>query len=693
MVEVLHDTPFLEVRDLHVSFAEGDRQFAALDGVSFQVRRGRTLCLVGESGCGKSLTAKAILQVMGDNARIGQGGIWLCRDGREHIDIAALDPRGSAIRSIRGNDIAMIYQEPMSALSPLYTIGDQISEVLRWHGNTSRSEAREEAIAVLRAVGMPAPEKRFDAYSFELSGGQRQRAMIAMALVGRPQLLIADEPTTALDVTTQAVILDLLRERQQAQGMAMLFITHDLGVVSEVADDVAVMYMGRIVESGPVAQVLSDPRHPYTRGLLASRPSVTGRRRERLETIPGTVPHLHNRPSGCAFFARCGHRRPGECDRQAPPPRQLAEARQAACWALDEEGRLQAAETREAAVARRRPDYTCPPLLKVRGLKKHFLQGGGLFTRPRRVRSLDGVSFDIWPGETLGLVGESGCGKSTLGQTVIGLHSPSEGNVFVSSEGNDVDLAALPPAARRRHWRDIRMVFQDPNGSFNPRLTVYDILAEVLSVAGESRPAIASRVHEVMRMVGLDTAYLDRHAHAFSGGQRQRIGIARALASRPRLIIADEPVSALDVSVQAQILNLLRDLQAELGLSYLFISHDLSVVRHISDRVAVMYAGQVVELAPTEELFSAPRHPYTRALLNAVLEPTAARRTERQRLGGSVPDPAAFPEGCRFHPRCPLASDECRHAPPPLAASGSGRDVACFHPLLAAEPARPMEPA
>lgn len=679
----------LSVRDLTVSFeVETGGTLRALDGVSFDVPRGKTLCLVGESGCGKSVTAKALLRLLADNASIDAGEMLFDRP-QGVLDLAQMDVTGREPRAIRGEEIAMIYQEPMAALSPLYSIGDQIAEVLRWHHGTPRKAARAKAIEMLRKVGMPNPEARVDAYSFELSGGQRQRAVIAMALIAGPRLLIADEPTTALDVTTQAGILDLLRGLQRDTGMSMVFITHDLGVVAEIADEVAVMYMGRVVERGPVEQVLRDPRHPYTRGLLASRPSTRGARVGRLNAIPGAVPHLANRPTGCAFAARCAHARPGLCDVQLPDEAQLSNAgHHAACHALDVEGHLPVLpQRRTSAPPRPAPDYSQAPILEVRDLSKRFAKGGGLFRKPTAVRALNAVSFDLYPGETLGLVGESGCGKSTLGRTLIGLHAASEGTVTLREGAQTTEVTQLTEAGRRAVWQRIRMVFQDPQGSFNPRMTVFDIVAEVLRTAGRARAEIAPRVQEVMQLVGLDAHFLDRFPHAFSGGQRQRIGIARALAPEPQIVIADEAVSALDVSVQAQVLNLFADLQARLGLSYVFVSHDLSVVRHISDRVAVMYAGSIVELAPTEALFAAPRHPYTRCLLDAVLEPDRAQSPQTPATDSQieVPDPAALPKGCAFAARCPRASALCRDMAPVLDAVPDPlvSRVACHHPLLA----------
>ncbi len=585
----------LGIRDLAVAFGGDSGRQRALDGVSFDIRRGETVCLVGESGCGKTVTAKTILRVLGRNAFIEAGVVDYRRDDGCRLDLAALPENDRHLMSIRGNEISMIYQEPMSAMSSMYTVGNQISEVLIRHRRCSRAEARRAAVATMGSVGIPEPERRFDAYTFELSGGLRQRAMIAQALVCEPRLLIADEPTTALDVTTQAVILDLLHDLQRERGMSMLFITHDLGVVAEIADRVVILYLGQVAEHGPVELVLTDPRHPYTAGLLASVPSLTLTAAGSLPAIPGTVPNLEDRPAGCPFVTRCTQAIETLCASVPPDATDLGSGRYASCH-LHAEG-IPVTRTIAGSTAPASPngvDRSTPPLLSVRKLSTHFPIRTGMTNRTvRTVRAVNEVSFDLWPGETMGLVGESGCGKTTLAHTVVGLTRPTAGTIRYG----DQDLAARAGGQRTR-WSEVRLVFQDPFGSLNPRMTAFDIVAEVLRVAGHDRSAIEARVRQAFAQAELPESFLKRYPHAFSGGQRQRIGIARALASRPRLIVADEPVSALDVSVQAQILNLLRDLQASLDLTYLLISHDLGVVANLSDRVAVMYAGRIVELAP-----------------------------------------------------------------------------------------------
>jgi peptide/nickel transport system ATP-binding protein len=675
----------LEVQNLQTHFFTTEGIVKAVDGVDFSIPRRKTLCVVGESGCGKSITARSILQVVDSPGRIVGGNILFRPEPGREINLAALNPRGPEIRAIRGKDITMIFQEPMTSLSPLYTIGNQIMEAILWHLPISRQEARERAIQALAKVGIPKPQERIDAYTFSLSGGMRQRAMIAMALVCEPKLLIADEPTTALDVTTQATILDLIRDLQQEMGMSVMFITHDLGVVAEIADEVAVMYLGVIVERGPVEAIFEDPKHPYTRALLRSIPRFGVSRQTRLNAIRGGIPHPLNRPRGCPFHTRCDFAVPGICDQVTPPAITLADGRQVRCLIYSDthpvnaEGRAPVVET--ASVN----PQTAPSeqvLLEITDLKMHFPITRGLFNRTvGYVKAVDGVSFAIHQGETLALVGESGCGKTTLGHTLLRLYNPTAGKMlYRDAANNTVDLAKLNLHALKPVHREIRMIFQDPHSSLNPRLPVLEIIGESLKVNGlASGAALESRVNTLLQKVGLRPEYIRRYPHAFSGGERQRIGIARALAPDPKLVVADEPVSALDVSVQAQILNLLKDLQSEFGLTYLFISHNLSVVAHISDRVAVMYVGKIVELAPTVSLFENPLHPYTEALLSAVLKPDPRARKDsgRIRLEGEVADPANPPPGCAFHPRCRYAQDRCRVETPALRAIGPDHLAAC----------------
>lgn len=523
----------LDINDLSVAFPSG----AALSGVNLSVAKGQTVALVGESGSGKTLTARSILRVLPKGAKVTGGVIQLAG-----LDVATLAENDPRLMKIRGGIVGMIYQEPMTALSEFYTIGNQIEETLIQHGS-NRKDARARALEMLRAVAMPEPEARMEAYIFELSGGQRQRAMIAMALSTNPALLIADEPTTALDVTTQAVILKLLKRLQAEQDMAMIFITHDMSVVANVADHVVVMLNGEVVETGPVAKVLQAPKEDYTKALVAAVPS----------------------------------------------------------------GR--AGQFRRDKVAR----PTSAPILTIQNLSQQFKRATGLFRPPQVIKAVDDVSLTLSAGETLAVVGESGSGKTTLGRAVLGLTEPTAGTV--EHRLNDRPL-----------WQDVRMVFQDPMSSLNARMTVFDIIADPLRRAGERDPS--ARVFDLLERVGLNSDHATRYPHAFSGGQRQRIGIARAIAPEPKVIVLDEPVSALDVSVQARVLTLLADLQDELDMAYLFISHDLDVVASVADRVAVMHRGRIVETGPTHQIFAAPQHEYTQKLLSARLTLTPPTPTK-----------------------------------------------------------------
>ncbi|WP_226900118.1 ABC transporter ATP-binding protein [Nonomuraea phyllanthi] len=677
------EEPLLRIEGLRTHFFTSEGVLKAVDGVDLSVPAGKTVCLVGESGCGKSVTARSILQLVDKPGRIVGGSIrW-----NGATELATLDPAGEELRRVRGGEIGMIFQEPMASLSPMYTVGAQLSQALRLHRDLTKQEAREEGVALLRKVGIPNAEQRYDTYPFQLSGGMCQRVMIAIALCCDPALLIADEPTTALDVTTQARILDLMMDLRAQNDMAILFITHDLGVVAEVADEVAVMYLGRIVEHGTVEQIFSDPRHPYTRALLRSIPELRGSgARRRLTAIRGMVPSLRQVPAGCSFHTRCDHAVEGLCEVTPPPLRKYGEAHVASCH-LDEVPAAPAAPAAPVLQVTERvaAETAAEPLLRVEGLAKHYPIGGGLFRKPSGVvRAVDGVDLTILPGQTVGLVGESGCGKTTLGRCVARLADPTAGRILYRTEqGDEVDLATVTGARLKDFRRQIRVIFQDPFSSLNPRMTLQQIVGEPLRTHGiASGGELRDRVADMLTRVGLRPEYMQRYPHAFSGGQRQRVNIARALITGPRLVVADEPVSALDVSVRAQILNLLTDLQEELGLTYLFISHDLSVVEHISDRVTVMYLGKVVEDADTADLYRQPRHPYTEALMHAVPVPDPARRRERHafEIADDLPDPAAPPPGCRFHTRCAhVRAELCRTDVPELREYGERRSAACHH--------------
>jgi peptide/nickel transport system ATP-binding protein len=565
----------LTVRDLAISFDLPGGPVHAVRGASFRVPQGGAVALVGESGSGKTVISQAIMGILPASARITGGEILFAdpAEGGGAIDIAKLPANSAAMRKIRGGRISIIFQEPMSSLSPLHTIGNQIGEALHLHRRVDDATGRELVCEMLHLVGFPDPKRALSTYPFELSGGLRQRAMIAMALICRPALLIADEPTTALDVTIQAQILKLIRDLQAELGMTLLVITHDLGVVANLAEEVVVLYHGQIMESGPLEEIFADPRHPYLKALLRA------------------VPRFHMKP--------------GE---RLVPIREIA--------------------TADARLLRGRKEWppgaeAAGPLLSVSHLSKSFKRRrGALAGQAEKVLVVDDVSFDIARGECLGLVGESGCGKTTVSKMIMRALAPDAGTIAFNDAGKRIDVLALKGKALFDFRRKIQFVFQDPYGSLNPRMTVFDIIGEPLVIHGVGNErSRAETVKELMQLVGLDIRHLKRYPHSFSGGQRQRIGIARALALQPDLLICDEPVSALDVSIQAQVLNLLKDLQQKLGLTYLFISHNLAVVDYIADRIAVMCAGRLVELAPSATLFRSPVHPYTRTLLAAVPEP------------------------------------------------------------------------
>ena len=591
----------LTVRDLRVYLNVDAGTVKAVDGVSFRVPEGKTVALVGESGSGKSIVAQTIMGILPGVARIESGEILFADPERPGtvVDISRLDPRSSEMRALRGGRISIIFQEPMTALSPLHTIGNQIEEALALHSTLGPSERRAAAVEMLKHVGFPNPGRAIRSYPFELSGGLRQRAMIAMALVCRPALLVADEPTTALDVTIQAQILHLIKELQGEFQMAMLMITHDLGVVANVADEVVVMYHGKVMESGSVQTIFRDPRHPYLKALMRAVP--------RFSIAPG--------------------------ERLTP---------------------IREVQVGESSLigSRVRSESNAPgtPLLTVSGLNKCYETRKTSFFSKRDAgearKAVDNLSFDVRTGECLGLVGESGCGKTTTAKMILRSIRPDAGTITFNDAGRQRDVLALQGDELFSYRRKVQFIFQDPFGSLNPRMTAYDIISEPLVIHGIGDDAERyERVKELMMLVGLDVRYLRRYPHSFSGGQRQRIGIARALALGPDLLICDEPVSALDVSVQAQVLNLLRDLRATLNLTYIFISHNLAVVHYLADRIAVMCAGRLVELATRDELFRNPVHPYTKALLAAVPDPDLDRKLDFALLmEGKASEPDCWPE-------------------------------------------------
>src|SRR5262245_16084792 len=639
----------------------------AVDGVDFEITRGETFAIVGESGCGKTMTALSLMRLLPETGRIVSGSVELAG-----TDVLALPE--AAMREVRGRRMGMIFQEPATSLNPVLTIGTQIREVLERHTDLGGGAIGERVLALLESVGVPDAVRRAEEYPFQLSGGLKQRAMIAMALAAGPDLLIADEPTTALDVTIQAQVLELLRELQRKNGMAILLITHDLGIVAQMAHRVAVMYAGQFVEVAGAGGFFEAPQHPYSRKLFESLPRA-GQRGAELAVIKGQVPALTVEFRRCRFTDRCDFAF-DRCSAEAPGWTRIAEEHEVRCF-LRERERAGAALPGDAAPGAARVDPgRAVPLLSVRNLKVHFPIRKGLLKRTvGYVKAVDGVSLEIGARRTLGLVGESGCGKTTVGKSILQLIR-HEGDV----ELGGADLTHLRGAALRSRRRDFQIIFQDPYASLNPRMRVADILAEGMASLGieASAGARAKRVAEILDQVGLARDSVERYPHEFSGGQRQRIAIARALAVRPILIVCDEPTSALDVSVQAQILNLLKSLQRDLGLSYLFITHNIAVVDYLAHEVAVMYLGRIVERGTTDEVLRSPKHPYTQALLAAVPKIEAGGTREVLRLEGELPSPVNPPAGCHFNPRCPKVMPECREKYPQNFSLSATRSVACW---------------
>ncbi|NTV71978.1 MAG: ABC transporter ATP-binding protein [Azonexaceae bacterium] len=653
----------LKVDKLRLGFSAGKTTLAAVDGISFSIEKGETFALLGESGCGKSATAQGIMRLLPAAGRILEGNVAL--EGEPLLSLSEAD-----MRAYRGGRMAMIFQEPATSLNPVLTVGRQIGEVLERHLDLRGAAATERMVDLLRQVGIADPERRLTEYPFQLSGGMKQRVMIAIALAGEPELLIADEPTTALDVTVQAQILDLLAKIQVDRGMGMLLITHDLGVVARMAHRIGVMYAGELVEVASREEFFTEPRHPYTQALFEALPEIS-RRGLKLTTIPGQVPSLAAMPTGCRFADRCAHVMP-VCREKSPDWREVANGHTVRChW----QGESAEESVTRHAVTELDIDPG-KPFLQVGDLKVHFpIRKGFLQRTVGHVRAVDGVSLGISAGRTLALVGESGCGKTTVGKALLQLIQPTAGNVRLGGS----ELVGLKGRKLRDARRHMQMIFQDPFASLNPRLRVGEIIAEGMAALGVETepPARAAAVAALLQQVGLPGEAIDRYPHEFSGGQRQRIAIARALAVQPELLICDEPTSALDVSVQAQILNLLKKLQTELGVAYLFITHNFAVVEYLAHDVAVMYLGRIVEQGRAEEVLRSPWHPYTQALLSAVPAPHLDGQVQVIRLPGETPSPANPPSGCHFHPRCPQAMDVCRQRYPTVSGISGTHTVSC----------------
>jgi peptide/nickel transport system ATP-binding protein len=564
----------LKAENLKVAFKTRDGLFEAVKDISFQLKKGETLGIVGESGSGKSVTSLTLMRLHDEKSTVISGKVWL-----DDVDLLSLSEK--EMRQLRGNRIAMIFQEPMTSLNPVISCGKQVTEAIQLHLGLNKQAAKAAAIALFNEVQLPRPEAIFDSYPHQLSGGQKQRVMIAMALSCNPELLIADEPTTALDVTVQKTIIELLLKLKAERNMSLIFISHDLGVISEIADHVAVMYKGEIVEQATVKQIFAHPKHPYTKGLLACRPSPS----QHLKKLPVVADFLSEGETATSVTINKIR------ERYAYTPAEIAD--------------------------RKKQLYSQPPLLTVKDMNTWFPVGGGLFNLKKQViKAVNGVSFDVYPGETLGLAGESGCGKTTLGRSILRLIEPTSGQVSF----DQTDLLKLNINDMRRMRRDVQIIFQDPYSALNPKLTVGDSLMEPLQVHQlyRNNAERKQKVLELLERVNLNPDHFNRYPHEFSGGQRQRIVIARALALQPRFIICDESVSALDVSVQAQVLNLLRELQEELKLTYIFISHDLSVIKHISDRIMIMNKGQIEEIGEADDVYNHPKQDYTKRLIAAI---------------------------------------------------------------------------
>jgi peptide/nickel transport system ATP-binding protein len=676
----------LELESLETEIRLRRATVHALDGVSLTVDPGECLGIVGESGCGKTMTALSIMRLLPPGGHIVGGKILL--DGKEISAFSDGD-----MRHVRGNEIGMIFQDPMTSLNPTMTVGDQISETVVLHRGANAKQAQDRAVEVLGLVGMPRPAERVKQYPHQLSGGMRQRVMIAMALACEPKLLIADEPTTALDVTIQKQILELLDDLRKRLSMAVILVTHDLGVIAGRADRVVVMYAGKVSESTSTTRLFSNPRHPYTEALFEALPEKAADNQRKLYNIPGMPPDLTAPPPGCRFAARCRYVQ-DVCRQEEPELKGDSWEHVYRCFfpVGKEEREKRQAELAVTARAAADAAVTAPAavadgeLLRVEHLVKNFpvTSGAVLQRKVGEVSAVADVSFTIVPGQTFGMVGESGCGKTTIGRLIVGLETVTSGSIVLDGE----DLATLSTRERRRRSSRVQLMFQDSYASMDPRMRVGPILREPLTIQRRgNRKEQQSKINEILDEVGLPRGAVERYPHEFSGGQRQRLGLARALILRPQLIVADEPVSALDVSIQAQILNLMLDLQRDHGLTYLFISHDLSVVRYLSNNIGVMYLGKMVEIGPANDVYYNPVHPYTRGLIDTIpmADPVAEKAKVAQGVSGELPSALDPPSGCRFRTRCPRAQERCAVEEPPLRPFGDRHLAACHFPLRAPE--------
>ena len=667
--------PLLSVRDLSVTFATDEGDVQAVRGLSYEVRPSEILAIVGESGSGKSVSSLAVMGLLPSNAQVKASALEF--EGQDLLSMPA-----QQMRSLRGREIGMIFQDPVTALNPVITVGDQLTEPLKIHLGMSEQQARERALELLTLVGIPDAKNRLDQYPHQFSGGMRQRVMIAIGLSCNPRLLIADEPTTALDVTIQAQILELMKDLCRRLGVALVIITHNLGVVARYADRVLVMYGGRMLECGATATVLQQPRHLYTAGLLSSVPSLDSPLLGRLAAIEGTPPNPRRLPPGCAFAPRCPHAQP-VCQGSLQPQVTDVGSVSACARAAEMAAGTLAWKPSHSAVHVATPQARAStqdtrPLVELESLEKTFSIQRGLFGKTVHVKAVRDITLSIGRRETVGVVGESGCGKSTLGRLLLRLEEPTAGRILFRGQ----DITHLSDSRLREFRRQAQVVFQDPFSSLNPRQRISDIIAEPMLVHGLARNGTEARTEalRLLDLVGLREDQADRYAHQLSGGQRQRVAIARALAMRPDFIVCDEAVSALDVSIQAQVVNLLSDLQQQLDLSYFFIGHDLAVVRQIATRVVVMYLGRIVEIADRDAFYSRPLHPYSQALMSAIPSVSDAGRQPREviPIRGEPPSPIAPPSGCAFRTRCQHAMPECAQQVPNLRQVGPGQQVACL---------------
>lgn len=667
----------LELKNIETCFKTDGQMVKAVDNVSMYLDPGEIIGIVGESGSGKSVTMMSMLQLISSPGKVTGGEVYIRGNERNMLEYG---PNSEEMRHMRGGKISMIFQEPMTSLNPVLTIGYQIQENIMEHLKVDKEEAQKRAIEMLKLVNIPDAEERFHYYPQQFSGGMRQRIMIAMAMSSEPQILVADEATTALDVTTQAQLLEMLRDIAKKTNTSVIIVTHNLGIVARFAERIYVMYSGSVVEMTDTKRLFADPEHPYTRALLRAIPRLDDPKERILIPIDGLPPNPALRPEFCPFYERCEYRM-DRC-RECPKPvlTETEEGHFAACHLSDEEKRIKAQEIAGKEIKKAPGSKAGKEIcLDVRNVRKYFpIYKGMIRKKIGDVKAIEDIDFYVRKGETLGIVGESGCGKTTLARCIMRVYKPEEGRIVF----NGTDIAGFSDKQMYPYRRKISMIFQDPFSSLDPRQTAESIVGEslILHKLVKNKEEYGRRVDELFRIVGLDPALKYRVPHEFSGGQRQRLGIARALSSEPDLIICDEPISALDVSIQAQIINLLEELQSKLGLTYLFIAHDLAVVKHISSRILVMYLGRVVEIADCEELYGNTLHPYTKTLLSAVpvADPLVEENRERVPIRGEVPSLTDRPAGCPFHDRCDKAGERCRKEIPTLRDVGGNHEVACF---------------